>query len=71
MGPDDLDNAMPRGGQMADDFPARLTDYLDGRIKQHWAKNRVVDSNICDPSSVTLWVRFLNIKFILLLINIL
>ena len=56
MSTEGLMGVLPRGGQMNDEFPANLANYMDGLIKKHWMKNHVVDTTLETPDDVSLFV---------------
>ena len=45
MGCDGLCAALPRGGQINDEYPANLANYVDSLIKKHWKNNHIPDSS--------------------------
>jgi hypothetical protein len=58
MGLVGLTAALPRGGQINEEYPANLANYMDGLLKRHWLSNRLVVSTISTPAEVSLFVCF-------------
>ena len=42
--------------QMADEYPAKQSEYIDGKILEHWKSNKAIGSNAVDAASVTTFV---------------
>jgi hypothetical protein len=58
MGTRGLISALPQGGQMIEEYPANIANYMDGLLKKHWTTNRLntSETTLSTPDEVSIFV---------------
>lgn len=62
MGLSGLKSALPKGGQLMEDYHLKDANYFEGHIKMGWIDRRNHDSTLKDFSAVSNFVSSLMIK---------
>jgi hypothetical protein len=55
LGPKSLEDAIPRGDEIIDDFPMNWSNHFEGHIQNHWEKNK---STMCIITNSVEMLRF-------------
>jgi hypothetical protein len=71
LGVNGLLTALPRGGQLPEDYPLSLNNYMDGLLAKHWTVHKHTDSVFTQPHEVKEFVSLkINIHILCSLYNL-